>query len=52
MRRAVVPLCALSLLTGAVATGWIMRVGHAGAKAVWSENGREGNERGERGGGD
>ncbi|MBV9952737.1 MAG: hypothetical protein JO291_12340 [Acidimicrobiia bacterium] len=36
-RRLLLPLCALSLLSGALATTWIGRTGHTGAKSVWSD---------------
>jgi uncharacterized membrane protein len=42
-RRLLLPLCALSLVSGALATTWIGRTGHTGARSVWSK---------ERGGGE
>jgi hypothetical protein len=38
-RRLLLPLCALSLVTGALATTWIGRTGHTGATSVWSKKG-------------
>lgn len=35
--RAVVPLAALAVVLGGVATVWDVRTGHAGAKAVWKK---------------
>jgi hypothetical protein len=32
-----VPLCVLSVATGALATTWIVKTGHAGARSVWQE---------------
>ena len=32
-------LCLVSLVTGAVATTWIVKTGHAGARSVWHEEG-------------
>jgi hypothetical protein len=37
LARLVVPLCALSVLTGVVATVWITQAGHAGSKSVWHD---------------
>jgi uncharacterized membrane protein len=48
-RRLVVPLCALSLVSGALATTWIGRTGHTGAKSVWSKE-RGGGEKQDRDG--
>ena len=51
LRKALVPLCALSVLTGALATVWIYRTGHSGAESVWKESGSEGGgEKGEKSG--
>lgn len=49
--RLLVPLCALSVLTGALATAWVYRTGHTGAESVWKGEGEkgEGGERGEGG---
>ncbi len=46
--RLLVPLCALSVLTGALATVWVYRTGHTGAESVWKGEGEKG-ERGEGG---
>lgn len=47
--RLLVPLCALSVLTGALATAWVFRTGHTGAESVWKGEGEKG-EKGEGGG--
>lgn len=39
LTRLLVPLCALSVLTGALATAWVYRVGHTGAESVWKGSG-------------
>lgn len=49
LRKLIVPICALSVLTGALATVWIYRTGHTGAESVWKEAGSEGDEGGEKG---
>lgn len=49
LRKLIVPICALSVLTGALATVWIYRTGHSGAESVWKEAGSEGGEGGEGG---
>ena len=49
LRKLIVPICALSVLTGALATVWIYRTGHTGAESVWKEAGNEGGEGGEKG---
>jgi len=46
LRELVVPICALSVLTGALATVWIYRTGHTGAESVWKDAGDEGDESG------
>ena len=48
LRKLIVPVCALSVLTGVLATVWIYKTGHSGAESVWKEAGSEGGE----GGGD
>ncbi|MEZ5177708.1 MAG: DUF2231 domain-containing protein [Acidimicrobiales bacterium] len=40
--RLLVPLCALSVLTGALATVWVYRTGHTGAESVWKGDGEKG----------
>lgn len=52
LRKLVIPLCALSVLTGALSTVWIYRTGHTGAESVWDESGDEGGEQGEKSGDD
>lgn len=47
MRKLVVPVLVLSVLTGALSTVWIYRTGHSGAESVWKGEG-EGGEKGER----
>ncbi len=49
--RLLVPLCALSVLTGVLATTWVYRTGHTGAESVWKGEGEKGEkgEGGERG---
>lgn len=42
LRKALVPLCALSVLTGALATVWVYRTGHTGAESVWKGEGEKG----------
>jgi uncharacterized membrane protein len=49
LRKLVVPVCALSVLTGALATVWVYRTGHSGAESVWKDAGREGGDAGEGG---
>jgi len=49
LRKLVVPICALSVLTGALASVWIYRTGHSGAESVWKEAGNEGGDGGEKG---
>ncbi|MGN6694266.1 MAG: DUF2231 domain-containing protein, partial [Aquihabitans sp.] len=49
LRKLVVPVCALSVLTGALATVWIYRTGHSGAESVWKDAGSEGGDEGEGG---
>lgn len=50
MRKLVVPVLVLSVLTGALSTVWIYRTGHSGAESVWKGEGEggEGGEKGER----
>lgn len=50
LTRLVVPLLALSLVTGAVATVWIAQTGHAGSKSVWHGQGGSGGKGGGRDG--
>lgn len=49
LRKLIVPICALSVLTGALATVWIYRTGHSGAESVWKDAGSEGGDSGEKG---
>jgi uncharacterized membrane protein len=42
LRKLIVPICALSVLTGALASVWIYKTGHSGAESVWKEAGSEG----------
>ncbi len=49
LRKLIVPICALSVLTGALATVWIYRTGHTGAESVWKDAGSEGGDSGEKG---
>lgn len=49
LRKLIVPICALSVLTGALATVWIYKTGHSGAESVWKDAGSEGGESGEKG---
>lgn len=35
--RALAPVCVLSVLTGALATTWVVRTGHSGAESVWKD---------------
>lgn len=35
--RALAPVCALSVLSGALATTWVVRTGHSGAESVWKD---------------
>lgn len=53
LRKALVPLLVLSVLTGALSTAWIYRTGHSGAESVWKEKVAHGGggEGGEGGGG-
>jgi len=48
LRKLAVPVLALSVLTGALATAWVYRTGHSGAESVWKGEG-EGSDGGERG---
>jgi hypothetical protein len=50
LTRALVPLMAASVLFGGLATTWVIRTGHTGARSVWDEKSEEGDEgRDERG---
>jgi uncharacterized membrane protein len=50
LRKAVVPLLALSVITGALSTAWVYRTGHTGAESVWKGEGRlKGDKRGDTG---
>lgn len=40
LTKLLVPLCALSVLTGALATAWVYRTGHSGAESVWKDAGQ------------
>ena len=46
--KALVPLLALSIVTGALSTAWVYRTGHSGAKSAWADAGKE-KEKGEGG---
>jgi len=48
--RFLVPLCALSIVTGALATAWVYRVGHTGAESVWKGGDSRHGDRGDGGG--
>jgi hypothetical protein len=37
-------LTALMVITGALATGWIVKAGHQGAKVTWEDVGSEGGD--------
>ena len=56
MRRLLVPMMALSVLTGALSLTWVYRTGHTGAESVWKGEGEksakpsEGPGDGDRGG--
>lgn len=39
LARFVAPVCALAVVTGGLATTWVVRTGHTGAKSVWVESG-------------
>lgn len=38
-RKLAIPLMALSVLSGALGTVWVVRAGHSGATSVWEEEG-------------
>ncbi len=44
--KALVPLMALSVLTGVLSTAWVYRTGHTGAESVWKDEGK--GEKGEK----
>jgi len=41
MRKLLVPVMALSVLTGALSLVWVYRTGHTGAESVWKEDGEK-----------
>lgn len=41
LTKMLVPLCALSVLMGAVSSVWVYRTGHSGAESVWKGEGGE-----------
>jgi len=41
MRKALVPVMALSVLTGALSLAWVYRTGHTGAESVWKGEGEK-----------
>ena len=47
LSRLLVPLCALSVVTGVLATTWVYRTGHTGAESVWKGKDGQGGKGGE-----